>query len=656
MRLRLGVLFVFCGFLAVSGNWTAAKEKVDPKVSSLFPLGGRSGTRFEVRIRGENLDGVYAVWFDCDAITAEVRKVEERLEEVDVVQQAGTTAKDTKQFYHVFLKVSVDRKTTVGAHTLRLVSRQGLSNPLSLLVNSEPLIDESENPINTPQEAQQVRFPVVVNGRLSQPGEVDYYAFEAAQGQKLQFEVITSTFATATVAGDPQLILYEPSGSWFDPLRIKRLEVEDETGPAPGTHRWATSHFLPRLIRRFDKKGRYLAEVGTLEGQGGPDYSYQLRIVPAAEPVSGVNGQWFSSQPAHGSGTAVWRERDFARKIDGGHLRRLWSRAIRLPEPDPGKEAGHQAAGSIRRVEANQPLQGEKRDRVSTPRLPSLTREEEPNDEPSQAAELSIPLTVEGAIQHPGDVDDFRFRVKSGQALAFEIETPEAFPPFFSPHLKVVDGNGEELFSNVYREVGGVGDDWIKSIHAKAIYTFEKAGEYHLQIRDLTTRRAAPHFRYRVLVRPQLPHLGEVTAKAGRGEAVGHINLLAGETRKLSVVAEPEEGFSGEIALSLENLPMGVHAFAAATTTVNRRLLETGNGRGAMHKERFFPTRQLATLVLIAGRDAPATLMPQRIHLAARPIMDGEVGESLRVQEILLMVSRPKDEQAMAAAGKEEGP
>ena len=259
-------------------------------------------------------------------------------------------------------------------------------------------------------------------------------------------------------------------------------------------------------------------------------------------------------------------------------------------------------------------------------------------------------MTVEGTIQHPGDVDIFRFKAGSGQALAFEIETPETVPPFFNPHLMVVDGTGRELVSNVYREVAGVGDDWIKSIKAKTVYTFEQAGEYFLQIRDLTTRRAAPHFRYRVLVRPQVPHLGEVAVKTGRGEVVDHINLRSGETRKLSVVTEPEEGFDGEIALTLENLPAGVQALAAATTTVNPRLLETGNGRGAMHKERFFPPRHLATIVLVAGRDAPQTSMPQRVRLTARPIVEGKIGKALAVQEILLMICRPETEPARVAA------
>lgn len=650
MRLPIRAFLVVSLFLAASGNPVSAKEKADPQVSSLFPLGGQPGTSFEVRIRGENLGGVYGVWFDCDALEAEVRKIEKTVEEVDVVQQAGTTGKDTKEFHHVVLKLHVDDKAAVGAHTFRLVSRQGLSNPLSLLVNPEPQIHESEQSINSPSSAQPIEFPVVVNGRLGDPGELDYYAIEVAEGEHLRFEVLTSTFATATVAGDPQLILYEPTGSWFDPQRIKRLEARDETGPGPGTHQWVTSHFLPRLIRRFDRKGRYLAEVGTLEGQGGPDFSYQLRVVPAPERNSRTSRRWFPGDPAHGSSPLVWRERDFSRRIDRDRLTRLWSRAIRVLEPDQEGKTAVGAKDAAGAEKSNRSPSAEAIDPSNTLRLPSPTREEEPNDWASRAAQLSLPMTLEGAIQHPGDVDIFRFKAGAGQALAFEIETPETVPPFFNPHLVVVDGRGTELVSNIYREVAGVGDDWIKSIKAKTVYTFEEAGEYFLQIRDLTTRRAAPHFRYRVLVRPQVPHLGEIAVKTGRGEVVDHVNLRSGETRKLTVVTEPEEGFDGEIALALENLPAGVQALAAAATTVNPRLLETGNGRGAMHKERFFPPRHLATIVLVAGRDAPPTPMPQQIRLTARPIVDGKIGKALAVQEILLMIYRPETEQARMAA------
>jgi hypothetical protein len=44
---------------------------------------------------------------------------------------------------------------------------------------------------------------------------------------------------------------------------------------------------------------------------------------------------------------------------------------------------------------------------------------------------------------------------------------------------------------------------------------------------------------YRVLVRPQVPHLGRVRVDAD------HINIFAGEAKKLSIVTEQEEGYDG---------------------------------------------------------------------------------------------------------------
>ena len=103
----------------------------------------------------------------------------------------------------------------MGAHTLRLVSRQGLSNPLSLLVDPEPQIHESEQSINSPSSAQHIEFPVVVNGRLGHPGEQDYYAFEVGEGDHLRFEVITSTFCHRNRGRRPAV----------DPLRAHRKLV-----------------------------------------------------------------------------------------------------------------------------------------------------------------------------------------------------------------------------------------------------------------------------------------------------------------------------------------------------------------------------------------------------------------------------------------------
>ena len=104
----------------------------------------------------------------------------------------------------------------------------------------------------------------------------------------------------------------------------------------------------------------------------------------------------------------------------------------------------------------------------------------------------------------------------------------------------------------------------FRYLEPKVIYTFRDAGEYTLEIRDLTTRYANSEFSYRLLFRPQIPHLGNFKMD------VNHLNLIPGEARKLTLTSEREEGFEGEIAYSLENLPNGVRALAGTAYVEDR--------------------------------------------------------------------------------------
>ena len=53
-------------------------------------------------------------------------------------------------------------------------------------------------------------------------------------------------------------------------------------------------------------------------------------------------------------------------------------------------------------------------------------------------------------------------------------------------------------------------------------------------IRDITTACAGPDFRYRVLVRPQIPHVGNVEI------GPDHVNLRAGGSRPLTVATRQQ--------------------------------------------------------------------------------------------------------------------
>ncbi len=578
--------------------------------TSVYPLGGQRGTSFEVQVH--NYGCVSGVSFCCRQIQARV-----------------------KEKCPAALEVRVDPAAEIGVHLLRLLSPEGVSRPLTLQVVAEPAVAESKTPHQSAGEAQPVGVPTVVNGQISHSGELDFYAFEASAGEELQFEVITPSGLISGAPhafNNPHLALYEPTGSWFDPLRARRLEGRDQSVQFfrpyfTGTNVYDTFHKLARLSRRFEKAGWYVVEVssphtvenGIPQGLGGPDYGYQLRIVPA--PASGSNRKWTARELVHPR-LRPRQDRAFGRELEVDWISGLRARGAVMPAN------GGETAGSA-----------QKNDRLR----PASTRSEvEPNGVTARALAVTVPTLIEGAIQGPGDEDYFALEIEAGDALAFEIQTPSVRPPYFNPWLSVFDQQGEEVFSNIFRKVGGDGDDWLKSIEPKTIYRFEGAGTYFVRVRDLTSRYGAADFRYRILVRPQSAHVGgieikeDVRVKATEAPAVidvNEINLVRGRAKMLRIVASWEEGFDGEITIRAKNLPAGVQMYPAAAVESTK-----GPAWEKIDQERFVPRTREIAVILLAEQETPTTSAPHMIQLAAVPVVGEEPSAPFSWKELPLMV------------------
>jgi hypothetical protein len=196
-----------------------------------------------------------------------------------------------------------------------------------------------------------------------------------------------------------------------------------------------------------------------------------------------------------------------------------------------------------------------------------------------------------------------------------------------------VDSQDRELFSNAHRRVSVFNNNadrqvYFKNLAPKAAYTFEREGEYVLQIRDVTSRYGGPEYRYRILVRPQVSHVGEVSiAEADR------VNLVRGQARKLAVTTSHEEGFTGDVLFSFTGLPDGVQAFPSAEVNDARAPTDIDENADAV-----VPKVQKTTIVLLAAPEAPLTSMPKMIQVHCRPVADHRPGPSLLVRETPLMV------------------
>ena len=211
--------------------------------------------------------------------------------------------------------------------------------------------------------------------------------------------------------------------------------------------------------------------------------------------------------------------------------------------------------------------------------------------------------------------------------MVFEIQAEGAGPPLFSPRLEVWTTSGEEVLNNVYQRIGGDGDDWVQSLESKVIYTFDRSGEYHVRLRDLTSRNGSPDFAYRLLVRDQIPHVGEVRLAEDR------VNLIKGKARKIAISADQEEGFDGQIAVRVEDLPPGVAVLPAADIAPAQ-----GPPFAKVHPERFVPKNQIVTLILLADERAEVTKMPVWAKVKVQPIVSGQVGKPFSVRDLGIMV------------------
>src|SRR5436190_91673 len=466
---------------------------------------------------------------------------------------------ETAKKDRVRLQVTLGPDAAPGRHEFRVVTPRGVSGAIPLQVTAEPVLHEMP-------DVPLRQFPLVINGRIAKPGQTDSYWIEAAAGETLTFEA--TSFADNF---DPSVTLYEPSGSWFDPHRLNQLASNDEPLYFPGLSTDA------RLVEEFAHAGKYCVRVQGFSGQGGPDCVYQLRIVRGVTPLPSL----------HPALKANWEERQFTRRLADNRMEELARRGGIAAQAGPVEifRAVPDGGGGI----------------------PVMT----------------APGIIEGRIDQPGVAHRIRLKIEKPQDLAIEIETPEATLPRFNPVVRLMEPGGREIAGDVYTKLNNNGLYMMKMIESKTTVSLHSPGEYTLQIRDITTDGAAPDFLYRVLVRPQIPHVGNVEV------AEDHINIEAGSSKPLTVLVDREEGFNGYVTVAVENLPAGVTAVAALENPLDQPPLPNGG-----KLERYVAKQQRTAMMLVAGPDAAPTEMPARARVVVRVVSEGRVLDPIAVKEI----------------------
>jgi hypothetical protein len=191
-----------------------------PFVTGIFPLGGKAGASATVALEGWNLPE--------SSLTLE--------------------PSDTKP----------------GTLPLSVRSGELLSGPRPFEVDTLPECLEQEGN-HSPATAQKLALPVVVNGRVDQPGQWDVFRFEGLVGQTVVAEVRARRLESPL---DSVLRLTDAGG--------KVLASNDDTedrGQGLITH-----HADSQLRATLPASGTYYLHLGDAQGQGSPAHAYRLRV------------------------------------------------------------------------------------------------------------------------------------------------------------------------------------------------------------------------------------------------------------------------------------------------------------------------------------------------------------------------------------------
>jgi WD40 repeat protein len=162
--------------------------------------------------------------------------------------------------------------------------------------------------------------------------------------------------------------------------------------------------------------------------------------------------------------------------------------------------------------------------------------EQEPNNSPTTAQRVTLPVTLVGSIGQAGDVDCFRFEARAGQQIGVQALTG-ALGSKLDPVLQLTDAIGQVLGESTSGVLG---------------FTCERAGVYALVIRDREYRGAADmHYRVHVGEVPVVTSVFPLGLQRGTEAEIHLEGVHLGATRSVRVKA-PAEATPGT------SLPVGV--------------------------------------------------------------------------------------------------
>lgn len=426
----------------------------------------------------------------------------------------------------VFAEVTVAPDAKPGRREIRVITKRGISNPLPFYVGQVPEV--ARKPMKTcklpvlgkehlaqrtrPREEEEMRVtvPCTMNGQVA-PGEVNRYRFEATKGQRLVIAAKARELVPYVADGVPGwfqavLKLYDANG--------KELAYDDDFRFNPD----------PLLYFEVPEDGEYVLTINEALFRGRESFVYRISVseLPYVTSIFPLGAR---------AGEPVKLE------MNGWNL----EKTTMAPPPKDAKPGKYLIAATNGVVSNHVPFV------LDT--LPECL-DAEPNDEPSKAQKVKLPIIVNGRADHPGDWDVFEVEGKAGETVVVEVTARRLGSPFDS-FVKVTDAAGKVIALNDDHFDAGSG---FNTDHADS-YLMVKLpadGKYFVHLGD-TSRRAGKEYAYRVRISPPQPNFALRLLPS-------RINIRGKSSAAVTVYAIRKDGFDGPIKLSFKDLPQGLES------------------------------------------------------------------------------------------------
>jgi len=501
----LSVLFGVASALSAE----TAVPPIWPQLQGIFPNGAQRGTEVKVTLRGRNLQDANEIVFHSPKVTGRVTKA---------------TA------YQVEAAITVAADAEPGRHDLRLISPHG-STIGYFDVGVLPERNERE-PNQTPEQAETIAFPTVINGIIGQ-GDYDYFKFQVNAEQTVVFDVLATR-----------------NGANTDAV----LSIVDQNGEELAYNDDYYGFKDPHVVYTFEKQGTYFVRVFGSSEAGSNTSVYRLIAgsmphVDYAMPAGGKAGSTVEvtlhGVNLEGLKDVILGDAAATGQVVSASATQAKVRLVVPKELSPGDYRLHAGKAPLPVPFVVSPYSeisvADGRARRRTDPVP-----------------VSLPVVVNGVLDKPRAADYFIFRVDNPKTVVLDANSMQ-LGFLTDPLVAIYDETGKRL---AYQDdpTTNTGKE-PANLDPHLVYKIEKPGRYVAMVRDAQFR-GDPTFVYRVTLKEAEPDFSVKTIGTQDTFYRGRTNSLLVRVRRL-------EGWNAPVKVWADNLPPGVKAEVVTAETKN---------------------------------------------------------------------------------------